>query len=151
MGLRPTHRDESPLVAALLIPTELCDDFRRSVIAGFDNLSRDAAVSSVIWSYDVCVNRYEAALVVAFLPLYFVAFGLYQYMVFAVNNRLAASERIQHSLFWRGWSRVRDNYERFYPNSFVYQISTTCSMVVVAIALAFLGLRLWEYAHGRLP
>ncbi len=52
--------------------------------------------------YDVGVNRYETALFVVLLPFYFMAFGLYQFMVFAVNKRLAPSERIPHSLFWRG-------------------------------------------------
>ena len=65
------------------------------------------------------VNRYETALFVALLPFYVVAFGLYQFMIFAVNKRLAASERIPHSLFWRGWNRVRDNYKRLYPRSSV--------------------------------
>jgi hypothetical protein len=94
------------------------------------------------------VNRYDTALFVAFLPFYFVAFGLYHFMVFAVNKRLAASERIPHSLFWRGWNRVRDNYRRLYPKSFVYQLSLACAVSVAAIACAFVALRVWEYAHG---
>jgi uncharacterized membrane protein YvlD (DUF360 family) len=97
--------------------------------------------------YDVSVNLYETTLFVALLPFYFVAFGLYQFMVFAVNKRLAASERIPHSLFWRGWSRVRDNYKRLYPRSSVYQLSLVCAAIVAAIALAFVALRVWEYTH----
>jgi ABC-type maltose transport system permease subunit len=99
----------------------------------------------------VRVNRYETALLVTFLPFYLVAFGLYHFMVLAVNNRLSASDKIPHSLFWRGWSRVRSDYKRFYPNSFVYQLSVVCAVTVAAIAVAFLALRVWEYTHGRLP
>ena len=96
------------------------------------------------------VDRYETALFVALLPFYFAAFGLYQFMIFAVNKRLPAPERIPHSLFWRGWSRVRDNYRMLYPRSSVYRLSLTCAVTVAAIALAFVALRVWEYAH-RMP
>jgi hypothetical protein len=94
------------------------------------------------------VNRYETALFLALLPFYFVAFGLYQFMVFAVNKRVAASERIPHSLFWRGWNRVRHEYKRLYPRSSVYQLSLVCAATVAAIALAIVALRVWEYTHG---
>jgi len=40
MGLRPTHRDESALLTARLIPNGLCNDFRRSVMAIFHQLRR---------------------------------------------------------------------------------------------------------------
>src|SRR5580765_7477097 len=39
MGLRPTHRDESALLTARLIPNGLCNDFRRSVMAIFRQLT----------------------------------------------------------------------------------------------------------------
>ena len=107
--------------------------------------------SPLIWRYDVGVNRYETALFVALLPFYFVAFGLYQFMVFAVNKHLAASEKIAHSLFWRGWNRVRNNYKGLYPKSSIYQLSLLCAVTVAAIALAFVALRVWEYTHGGLP
>ncbi len=97
------------------------------------------------------VNRYETALFVLVLPFYFAAFGLYQFMVFSVNRRLPTSEKIPHSLFWRGWNRVRNDYKRLYPSSSVYQLSVTCAVTVAVIALAFIALRVWEYAHGRLP
>ena len=96
------------------------------------------------------MGRYETALFVALLPFYFAAFGLYQFMVFAVNKRLAMSDRIPHSLFWRGWGRVRNNYKRLYPRSLVYETSLVCSLTVAAIALAFVALRVWEYMTGRL-
>ncbi len=94
------------------------------------------------------VNRYETALFVALLPFYFVAFGLYHFMVLAVNKRFATSERIPHSLFWRGWNRVRNDYKRLYPRSSVYQLSLACAVTVAAIALAFVALSVWEYTHG---
>ena len=94
------------------------------------------------------MNRYETALFVALLPFYLVAFGLYQFMVFAVNKRLTTSERIPHSLFWRGWNRVRNDYKMLYPKSSVYQLSLACAVTVAVIAVAFVALRLWEYTHG---
>jgi hypothetical protein len=96
----------------------------------------------------VVVNRYEAALFIALLPFYMVAFGLYHFMVFAVNKRLAAADRIPHSLFWRGWNRVRNNYRKLYPKSSVYQIALACAVTVAAIAIAFIVLRVWEYTQG---
>ena len=97
------------------------------------------------------MNSYETALFIAFLPFYFAAFGLYQFMVFAVNRRLPTSEKIPHSLFWHGWTRVRDDYKRLYPRSSVYQLAVVCAATVAAIALAFLAVRVWEYMYGRLP
>jgi hypothetical protein len=40
MGQRPTHRDESALLTARLIPNELCNDFRGSVIAFHEKAGR---------------------------------------------------------------------------------------------------------------
>ncbi len=40
MGLRPTHRDESALLTARLIPNGLCNDFRRSVMGMLRQTSR---------------------------------------------------------------------------------------------------------------
>jgi len=96
------------------------------------------------------VNRHESALFILFLPFYLAAFGLYQFMVFAVNRQLPARERIPHSLFWRGWSRVKQGYRELYPRSAVYQLSMVCAVVSAAIALAFLSVRIYEYTHGQL-
>jgi hypothetical protein len=101
--------------------------------------------------YYVGVNRYETALFVALLPFYFGAFGLYQFMVFAVNRQLPTSEKIPHSLFWRGWNRVRHDYKRLYPRSSVYQLAVACAATTAVIAVAWVVLRWWEYTHGQLP
>ena len=94
------------------------------------------------------VNRYQTFLLIVLVPFYLVALGLYHFMIFAVNRQLGVSERIPHSLFWRGWNRVRDNYKSLYPTSSVYQLSLACAVTVAAIALAFVGLSVWEYTHG---
>jgi hypothetical protein len=94
------------------------------------------------------VNRYELALLVAFLPFYVVAFALYHFMVFAVNKRVAPPDRVPHSLFWRGWNRVRIDYKTLYPRSSVYELSLLCAATVAGIAVLFVVLRLWQYAHG---
>lgn len=93
------------------------------------------------------MNRAETILFIILLPFYFVAFGLHQFMIFAVNRKVDSSERIPHSLFWRGWNLVRDNYKRLYPKSSVHQLSLACAVTVTAAALALAGLRVWEYTH----
>jgi ABC-type maltose transport system permease subunit len=97
------------------------------------------------------MNKHETTLFVLFLPFYFTAFGLYHFMIFSVNNRLRGSEKIPHSLFWRGWNRVKNEHNRLHPRSFVYQLTVTYAVVVVLIAMALLALRSWGYTHGRLP
>ncbi len=96
------------------------------------------------------MNTYETALLVLLLPFYFAAFGLYQFMVFAVNRRLPASEKIPHSVSWRGWSRVKDTYRGFYPRSIVYQLTLACAATTATIAVGLVALRVYEYTHGRL-
>jgi len=104
--------------------------------------------STMMRTIIVSVNRYETALLVAFLPFYLVAFGLYHFMVFAVNRRLAPSDRLPHSLFWRGWNRVKNDYKSLYPKSSAYKLSVLCAATVAGIAVLFVALRIWEYAHG---
>lgn len=97
------------------------------------------------------MNHYDTTAFLLFLPFYLAALGLYHLMVFAVNRRLAASERIPHSLFWAGWSRVKDAYRRFYPRSIVYPLTLACAVATAAIAVGFVALRIYEHTHGRLP
>ena len=99
------------------------------------------------------VNRYETVLFVLWMPFYFIAFGLYHYMIFAVNRRLPAPEKIPHRLLlvWGGWNRVRDEYRKLYPRSSLYRLCVACAATVAAIAIVFVALRVWEYTHGRLP
>lgn len=96
------------------------------------------------------VNKPEATLFVLLFPFYFAVLGLYHFMVFAVNKRLPARMRIPHSLFWSGWNRVRDEYRNFYPKSSAYGLTLACAVVVALLALAIVGVRVWEYATGRL-
>jgi hypothetical protein len=94
------------------------------------------------------VNQYESGLLVGLLPFYFAAFGLYHFMVFAVNQHLPAAEKLPHSMFWSGWNRVKDTYRRFYPHSIVYQVSVACAAITLVIAISFVVLRVYEYSHG---
>jgi hypothetical protein len=98
--------------------------------------------------YNVGVNRYETALFVAFLPFYLLALSLYHFMIMAVNRRLDLGERVPHSLFWHGWNRVRNNYKTLYPRYPVYQLSVLCAATAAGIAVLFVALRIWEYAHA---
>ncbi len=110
--------------------------------------------------YDVAVNRYETALFLVFATFWFALFGLYHFMIYAVNKRLPVSNRIPHVRVSRGglwlshgfqWTRVRNDYKRLYPRSFINQVTVGCIASIVVIAIAFVAFRIWEYTHGRLP
>jgi hypothetical protein len=69
-------------------------------------------------------------------------------MVIAVNRRRDPAEKVPHSLFGRGWNRVRNDYKMLYPQSPVYQLSLLCATTAAGIAVLFVALRIWEYTHG---
>jgi hypothetical protein len=91
----------------------------------------------------------DKALLVLFLGLYLLAFGLYHFIVFRVNRNLPSDRRIPHSLYWGGWNRVRSEYTSLYPRSRVYQFTVWCSAVLVILAGSFCVLRFWGYLIGR--
>ena len=110
--------------------------------------------------YDVAVNRYETALFLVFATFCLALFGLYHFMIYAVNKRLPVSTRIPHVRVFRGglwlshgfeWKRVRNDYKRLYPSSLINHVVTGCIGSIVVIAIALVALRVWEYTHGRLP
>ena len=70
-------------------------------------------------------------------------------MVFRVNRQLPPDRRIPHSLFWGQWKRVCTEYKGFYPRGIVYQLTLSCAVTILILALAILGFRFWEYATGR--
>ena len=110
--------------------------------------------------YDVPVNRYETALFLVFATFGVALFGLYHFMIYAVNKRLPTSDRIPHVRISRGglwlshgfeWNRVRNDYKRLYPSSFINQVMVGCIGPMAVVAIALVALRDWEYTHGRLP
>ena len=56
----------------------------------------------VLVGYDVAVNRYETALFLVFAAFWLALFGLYHFMIYAVNKRLPTSNRIPHMRVSRG-------------------------------------------------
>ena len=112
--------------------------------------------------YDVVVNHAEGALLLLFVTLWFGLFGLYHYMIYAANKRLPASNKIPHIRVSQGrwglrlshgfeWKRVRNDYKRLYPGSILNYVLVAGIGSIVAIAVAFVFLRVWEYTHARLP
>ena len=95
------------------------------------------------------MNRYEIALLVAILALYFPAFGLYHLMVFRVNRQQPPDRRIPHSLFWGHWNKVEKEYKGFYPRSILYQLTLSCAVLLLTLAVALLAFRSWEYLSGK--
>ncbi len=95
------------------------------------------------------MNRYQTILFGGFIALYLPALGLYHWMVFRVNQRLPPDRRIPHSLYWGGWNRLRNEFERFYPSSPLYQIALTLTATCLIIAVLFAGFSILQYAIGK--
>jgi hypothetical protein len=100
-------------------------------------------------SEDPKMNRYETALLVSFLPFYFLAFGLYNLMVFKVNRHLPLDRRIPHRLFWGHWNRLKNEYNSFYPRGILYQLTLSCAVSALILAVTLFAFRFWEYASGK--
>jgi hypothetical protein len=95
------------------------------------------------------MNQYETILLTGFVVSYLPAFGLYHLMVFGVNQQLPPDRRISHSLYFVGWSRLVSEYKSFYPKNFLYQLTMTCAITCLIVAVGLAGFRVWEYATGR--
>lgn len=95
------------------------------------------------------MNRPESALFLAILALYFPAFGLYHLMVARVNRQQPPNGRIPHSLFRGNWKRLEKEYKAFYPRSVLYQLTLSCAVSLLILALALVAFRFWEYASGK--
>jgi hypothetical protein len=95
------------------------------------------------------MNQLETMFLIGFIAFYLPAFGLFHLMIFRVNQQLPPAQRIRHSLYWRGWSRLAKEYNEFYPGSFLYRFTLTCTVTCLIIAIGFAGFRVWEYAAGR--
>ena len=110
--------------------------------------------------YDDAVNRVETALFLLCATFWVALFGVYHFMIFAVNKRVPKASRIPHVRISRGglwgshgfeWKTVIREYKRLYPSSFINYATVACLASITAIAIAFVALRVWEYTHGRLP
>jgi len=95
------------------------------------------------------MNQHETMFLIGFVAFYLPAFGLFHLMIFRVNQQLPLVRRIPHSVYWRGWSRLAKEYNEFYPESFLYRFTLTCTVTCLIIAIGFAGFRAWEYAAGR--
>src|SRR5437879_13772093 len=87
----------------------------------------------------------EATLFGIFLALYLPAYTLYHFMVFAANKQLPSDKKIPHSLFWGGWSRLRDEYRTFYPRSRAYDAAVGFSVACLCVALLLVVVLLLVY------
>jgi hypothetical protein len=95
------------------------------------------------------MNQYETILLTGFVVSYLPAFDLYHLMVFRVNQQLPPDRRISHSLYLGGWSALVSEYKGFYPRSFLYQLTMTCAITCLTVAVGLAGFRVWEDATGR--
>ena len=108
------------------------------------------------------MNRIETTLFLAFGMLWIVLWGVYHFMIFAVNRRLPTANRIPHFRIYRQrdgligshgfeWKTTMTEYKRLYPSSLINYAAVGSVASIVVIVIAFVALRVWEYTHGRLP
>lgn len=95
------------------------------------------------------MNQYETTLFICFIAFCLPAFGLYQLMIFRVNQQLPSDRKIPHSLYFGGWGRLAREYKGFYPRSLLYRFTLTCAVTCLIVAVGLAGFRVWEYAAGR--
>jgi len=89
------------------------------------------------------------SLFLIFLVFYFPSFGLFHWMIYKVNRALPAQERIAHSLYWGGWSRLRNQYSQLYPGSPLYLITLSLTIGCFILATAFALLLIWQFEAGK--
>lgn len=108
------------------------------------------------------MNRIETTLFLAFVMLWVALWGMYHFMIFAVNRSLPTAKRIPHFRIYRQrggligshgfeWKTTTTEYKRLYPSSLINYVAVGCVAAIVVIAIAFVALRVWEYTLGRLP
>jgi hypothetical protein len=116
--------------------------------------------SALMLRYYGAVNSTDRTLCLLFMAFWIALFGLYHYMIYAVNKHLPTSSRIPHVRIsqdgmWGShgfeWSGVLKEYRRLYPNGFANTAAMLCLVSIVALAVTFVGLRTWEYTHASMP
>ena len=90
------------------------------------------------------MNQYEKALFLGFAMVWIPTFALYHFIVFRVNRQLPPDRKIQHST-WGQWNRIATEYKGLYPRSLLYELMLSGAIVVLILAFAIAGLRVWEY------
>jgi len=94
------------------------------------------------------VNQYERAIFLTFTFFGTFTFGLYHFMIFGVNRQLPPARRFPHS-GWGYWDRLVGEYKVSYSTTLLPWMMRQCGIAVFVLALAMVGLRIWEYAAGR--
>ena len=72
-------------------------------------------------------------------------------MVFRVNKHLAADEKFPHSLSFGQRSELGALYKSLYPKSAIYQLTLTCAISMILLAVAFVCFRIWSAVEGKMP
>jgi len=79
------------------------------------------------------------------------AFCLYHLMVFRVNKHLAPGEKFPHSLSFGQRNELGPLYKSLYPKSAIYQLTLSCAVTMIVLAIAFVCFRVWSVAEGKIP
>jgi hypothetical protein len=95
------------------------------------------------------MNHFEVALLAGFLTVCLPTFMLFHIMLFRVNQHLPPERRIPHHSYLGAWSRLREEYQGFYPRSFLYQATVTGAVMCMVFAVAVFGFRWWEFFAGK--
>ncbi len=86
-----------------------------------------------------------------FAAFFIAAFCLYHLMVFRVNKHLATDEKFPHSLSFGQRNELGPLYKSLYPKSAIYQLTVSCAVTIILVAIAFVCFRVWSLAEGKLP
>ncbi len=95
------------------------------------------------------MDRSDEALFIAFIVVYVPTWSLYHFMIFRVNKELPLYRKIRHSLFYGGWTKLRDEYKGFYPRSSLYHLTVSGAISCLVIATVIFVFNFWKLLVGR--
>ena len=93
------------------------------------------------------MNQYERAIFLIAALFATFAVSIYHFMVFRVNRQLPPARRLPY--LWGHWNRLASEYKGFYPRTSLPSMMRQCAIATFLLALAMVGLRVWEYAAGK--
>ena len=103
------------------------------------------------------MSKYDKWMLIALFLLYVSTLGLVYFMVLRVNRNVPRSRRIRFlnivswggsaRLSWADWTKLPNEYKRFYPRSILYRVAVSGAITMLVIAVAMFVLRFWEYAR----
>ena len=98
----------------------------------------------------MAMNKVDQGLLIAFYVLGLYAMCLWFFMILRVNRNLPPSRWVSLLPSGDWWKRLLVEYKGFYPRSTLPRLMRSCAVLILIVAAALLGLRVWEYTKGIL-